>query len=217
MEIIAIDTPSHTQRRPTMKKLVTLFALPLLIAACSSSDYDEPPQPRGRGGYGGYGGGGEGAYNTPRGGEAAGGGAGLNIVPLTDWWHQPAIADPMKLTNDQFTALDKIASEHSDDIQRLDRDNGVALRDFRQVLDSNQPSTADVTEAAGRVRALRNTLFDRQVDMLAAERAVLTQTQWQTLEQQLRAARSQRGEGQGRPGGRGGRGMGGGRGRWPGF
>jgi hypothetical protein len=90
----------------------------------------------------------------------------------------------------------------------------VAMRDVRSVLDANQPSTADIVTAGQRLRTLRDTLFDRQIQMLAAERAILTQSQWQTLQQQLQARRSQRRQDNGYPR-RGGRGMGG-RGRFPG-
>jgi Spy/CpxP family protein refolding chaperone len=181
-----------------MKKSFVAFALSLLFVSCASTDYDEPPRTRGRG---------------P---SAEASADGLNIVPLTQWWREPAISGALNLTNDQFVALDRIAAERQDDITRLERDNGTALRDLRQTLDSNQPSVADITTAAQRVRALRDTLFDRQTEMLAAERTLLTQQQWQALQQQLRAERTQRDGGNGYPR-RGRGGMGGGRGRWPGF
>lgn len=180
-----------------MKRSVVVFALSLLFVACTSTDYDEPPRTR------------------ERGPSAEVSSDGLNIVPLTQWWHEPTISGALNLTNDQFAALDKIGAERQDDITRLERDNGTAFRDLRQTLDSNQPSVADITTAAQRVRALRDALFDRQAEMLAAERTVLTQQQWQALQQQLRAERSQRDDRNGYPR-RGRGGMGGGRGRWPG-
>lgn len=55
------------------------------------------------------------------------GGAGLDIIPLTDWWHQPTIANALNLTNDQFRALDKIASDSGDEVSRLEREGILAL------------------------------------------------------------------------------------------
>ncbi len=135
----------------------------------------------------------------------------LDMLPPADWWHQPMIADAVRLTSDQIAALDKIASSQ-DDITRLDRDMMVAMRDVRSVLDSNQPSTDDIVAAAQRLRTLRDTLFDRQVQLLAAERTILSRDQWQTLQQHLQDRRAQRRQDNGYPR-RGGRG---GRGRFPG-
>jgi Spy/CpxP family protein refolding chaperone len=137
----------------------------------------------------------------------------LDMLPPADWWHQPQIADAVRLTADQIASLDKIANDQ-DDITRLDRDMMVAMRDVRSVLDSKQPSNDDIMTAARRLRTLRDTLFDRQIQLLAAERAILSQDQWQTLQQQLQNRREQRRQDNGYPR-RGGRGMGG-RGRFPG-
>jgi Spy/CpxP family protein refolding chaperone len=139
--------------------------------------------------------------------------AALDMLPPADWWHQPQIADAVRLTADQIASLDKIANDQ-DDITRLDRDMMVAMRDVRSVLDSKQPSNDDIMTAAQRLRTLRDTLFDRQIQLLAAERAILSQDQWQTLQQQLQNRREQRRQDNGYPR-RGGRGMGG-RGRFPG-
>ena len=156
-------------------------------------------------GDGGYGGSGAARVST----------SGLDMLPPADWWHQPSIANGVNLTPDQYAALDKIAADQRDEVARMERDSTVGVRDLRQVLDSNQPSTDDIMAAAQRGRALRDNLFGRQVQMLAAERQVLSQQQWQTLQQQLQSERSQRREnGNPRRGGRGGMG---GRGRWPGF
>jgi hypothetical protein len=163
------------------------------------------------GGYGGRGGG-------MRGGGGGVGGADMLPMPPDDWWRDSRLADAVKLTGDQLIALDKIAHDSSDEIARLERDIPVAARDFRTVLGAEKPSVDDITGAATRLRSLRDALFDRQAQMLAAERGLLTQQQWQTLEDRLQARRTERNDrGNGgygpRNGGYGGRG---GRGRWPG-
>src|SRR5258708_35484478 len=126
------------------------------------------------------------------------------MLPPADWGHQPMIADAVQLTADQIASLDKIANDQ-DDITRLDRDMMVAMRDVRSVLDSSQPSTADIVAAAQRLRTLRDTLFDRQIQLLAAERAILTQSQWRARQQQLeeRPPPPRQGNGNTRRGGRG--------------
>ena len=90
---------------------------------------------------------------------------------------------------------------------------GAALRDFRIQLNSEQVASADIVTAGNRIKELRNAMFDKQLQTLAAERAVLTYDQWQMLQQQIQVQRQQqRNENQQRPGGRGQ-----GRGRWPGY
>ena len=186
-----------------MKRTLILLVVTASVLACASNDQEPPMRPRGGGDY----------PRTPR---ATVSSSGIDFLPFTDWWHEPAISGTLNLTNDQYTALDKISADRRDEISRLERDSTVAMRDLRQTLDSNQPTTGDITAAARRVRDLRDTLFERQVQMVAAEREVLTQQQWQTLQQQLQAERSDRRDGNyGGP--RRGRGGMGGRGRWPGF
>ena len=181
------------------KKAVALIAVVTLTAACSSSDYDEPQPQR-----------------APRAIPArAASAAGIDVLPPDDWWREPAITGSLNLTSDQLGALDRIAADQRDEIAKLERDSMTGMRDLRLVLEANQPSTAEITAAGSRVRALHDALFDRQVIMLAAERNVLTQQQWQQLQQALQSERSQR---RNDPyGGQRGRGRMGGRGRWPGF
>lgn len=185
-----------------MKRFAAVLALTLFAFACASSD-DDLGRPSARP---------DGPRPMPQETRAA---FALDMLPPPDWWHQPILVDAVHLSADQMTALDKIATDQADEIARLDRDSMVAVRDLRALLDSNQPATTDIVTAGQRLRSLRDTLFDRQLRMLAAERQVLTLDQWQTLQQQLQERRQQRMQDQGYPR-RGGRGMGG-RGRWPGM
>lgn len=180
-----------------MKSLALLLPLLVLPLACSSTDLDQPSYAPPRDDF-------------PAARPAAGG---LEFLPPAQWWRQPLLADAVKLTGDQIAALDKI--DQSQEIDRMDRDTGVAVRELRELLDSSQPAANDIVASGQRLRALRDTMFDRQLKMLADERAVLTQPQWQTLQTQLQERRTRRNQ-ENYPR-RGGRGMGGGRGRWPGF
>jgi hypothetical protein len=149
----------------------------------------------------------------------AGASDGLEMMPPSDWWRDPQISVAVALTADQVASLDRISHEQGDEIAKLDRDSMVAVRELRETFNVTQPAIADITAAGQRLRGIRDALFDRRVQMFAAERTLLTQTQWQALQQQLASSASNRPnrQNQGGRGGRGGRGgMGGGRGRFPG-
>ena len=188
-------------------KQIAAFALLALLTACASNDTYNPPPRRGRPAGADDGGRTVADRVTP---------GGLEMMPPADWWRLPQIAQAVNLSADQYSKLDTIATSQGEEIARLARDSMVAVRDLRQVLDSGQPASSDIVAAGQRLRSMRDTLFDRQLRMLADERAVLTQQQWQTLQDQLQERRSQRNMDNNYP--RGGRrgGMGG-RGRWPGF
>jgi Spy/CpxP family protein refolding chaperone len=184
-----------------MKRLAAAAAL-LLLAACASNDYDQPsqrPPMRGSGGYG---------FRPP---QATGP---LDMLPPAQWWHDPQIAATVNLTNDQIASLDKVAKDHEDEIARLDRDTLTAARDVRTLLETEQPSQGDIVAAAQRLRAIRDSAFEHQAQLLAAERGILTRQQWQSLQtaiqDQRRERRDDTGYPRGRRGGRGG-------GRWPGM
>jgi len=184
-------------------KCLAAIAL-LFLAACATDDYNQPPQ-RGpmRGGGGGYG------YRTPQGSGA------LDMLPPPQWWHDPQIATAVSLSNDQLTSLDQAAKQHEDEIARLERDSMTAARDLRALLDTEKPAPPEIVTAAMRVRAIRDSAFEQQVQLLAAERTILTKQQWDSLQSAMQSERQDRrdsgyGPRGGRRGGRGG-------GRWPGM
>ncbi|HEX3110468.1 MAG TPA: hypothetical protein VHU41_15335 [Thermoanaerobaculia bacterium] len=187
-----------------MKRLALVVIVSMV--ACSSSDYDEGPR-RPRGDWGGD------APAMVRGG----GGGLLDMMPPEDWWHDSRIAAAVNPTPDQIAKLDQIAKDHSaDDVTRLTRDTEVAMRDLRGTLDSDSPASNDIVTAATRVRTLRNDVFDREIQLLAAERSVLTKQQWKALQEAMHERpRDERRGGYGTRGGFGGRGRGRGPG-WPG-
>lgn len=185
--------------------------------ACSSSDNDEPRDRPAIGG-GDRGGG----YGRPARVRDTGPML-LDIVPDDAWWRDFTIAEPLDLTHDQFVALDKIVGDQRDEIARLERDLPTAAHDLRNALGADPISADDIKAAAQRVRSLRDALFDRQADMLSAERLVLTRQQWAKLVDGLQKERDDRINRRGTgdyPGGTRGGGRGGyprgGRGRpWP--
>jgi len=191
--------------------VVALSLLALAFVACTSDMDDRdrrPPQ--------GYPGGGDrGGFARAR---AEGAGDGLEFMPPSDWWHDPRISVAVNLTPDQASSLDRMSSEQNAEIAKLERDSMVAARDLRQMVESNQPSAADITAAGGRLRGIRDALFDRRVQLLASERTILTQQQWTALQDAIAASRTRdtNRPNRGGYGGRGGRGGMGGRGRFPG-
>jgi hypothetical protein len=193
-----------------MKRTLSLLALIILLAACTSDMDDRdrrPPQ--------GYPGGGEdrGGFARVR---AEGAGDGLEMMPPSDWWRDPRISVAVNLTTDQVSSLDRVSNEQSAEIAKLERDSMVAARDLRQMIESDQPSAADITGAGQRLRGIRDALFDRRVQLLASERTLLTQQQWTALQDAMTASRRDTNRPNRGYGGRGGRGGMGGRGRFPG-
>jgi len=181
-----------------MKRMMILAAA-IVIGSCATNDYDDPAPP------------------PERSRAAARVAGGLEIMPPQNWWRDDTIAGPVNLRSEQFSALDKIGADQGEPIVQLERDSAAAVRDVRAALDADPAVSDDIVAAGDRLRTLRDTLFDRQVRMLAAERQVLTREQWQRLEDQLQS-RTQRNRGNQYPrGGRGGRGgWGGRRPGWPG-
>jgi len=175
-------------------------SLLLFLCACATDNYQAPPPARGGG-----------ERSRMR---TSGGGSGLEMMPPDEWWRDARIATAVGLSGEQVAKLDAIGSEQGEPIARLERDGMLVARDLRVALDATNPTADDIAAAGRRVRELRGTLFDRQVQMVASERLVLTQEQWRTLQAQiLEERRPQRDEGY--PGGRRGRGGMGGGGRRP--
>jgi len=194
--------------RKSIVRLLFLSLVTLTFVTCTSDTGDTDRRPRS------YPGGADG--DRPGGFARASAGDLADLMPPGDWWHDPQISVAVALTPDQTTSLDRISHDQSDEIAKLDRDSMVAARELRETVESSQPATADITGAGQRLRGIRDALFDRRVQLLAAERTLLTQTQWNALQQALasrnRPDRNDRGVNRGR-GGRGGMG---GRGRFPG-
>ncbi|HEX9458684.1 MAG TPA: hypothetical protein VGA84_06035 [Thermoanaerobaculia bacterium] len=191
--------------RTTQVLLLSLATLTLVTCTSDSDDTDRRPRS--------YPGGAD--VGRPGIAARASAGDGLDMMPPGDWWRDPQISVAVTLTPDQLSSLDKIGHEQSEEIAKLERDSMVAARDLRTVVDSSQPSADDITGAGQRLRGVRDALFDHRVRMFSAERTLLTQTQWNALQQAL--ASRNRPDRDNRDGyGRRGRGGMGGRGRFPG-
>ncbi len=195
-------------KRIRIAHALLLTLVTIVFMSCTSDTDDSDRRPRS---YPGAADGGR-----PGGFARAGAGDGLDTMPPSDWWRDPKISVAVALSADQIASLDRISHEQAEEIAKLERDSMVAARELRETFDGSQPATADIVAAGQRMRGIRDALFDRRVQMFAAERTLLTQQQWQTLQQQIAANnRPDRGD-RGGNGARGGRGGRGGRGRFPG-
>lgn len=186
------------------RALVALGSLTLLlVAGCATTD-DSPPIPNR-------------VPRRDRGGERRMMGSDSGLLPPANWWHDPQITSAVRLTNEQILALDALQHERGDSIPGLRRDAQVAERDLQSLLGAEQVSTDDLVAAGHRIEALRTNAFDQEVRMLAGERALLSRSEWMSLQDALRQAQAERGE-DGRRDRNGGFGRGGrgGRGGWPG-
>src|SRR3954465_11517345 len=106
-----------------MKRTLSLLAL-VLVVACTSDMDDRRPQ--------GYPGGDRGGFARAR---AEGAGDGLEMMPPSDWWHDPRISVAGNLTPDQVASLDRMGNDQSAEIAKLARDSMVAARDLRQMVE----------------------------------------------------------------------------------
>src|SRR5258708_26643057 len=194
-------------KRTRIVHALFLSFVTIVFMSCTSDTDDSDRRPRS------YPGGGDGA--RPGGFARASAGDGLGAMPPADWWRDPKISVAVALSAGQTASLDRISHEQAEEIAKLEGASRVAARELRETFDGSQPAAADIVAAGQRMRGIRDALFDRRVQMFAAERTLLTQQQWQTLQQQIAANnRPDRGDrgGNGTRGGRGGRG---GRGRVP--
>jgi hypothetical protein len=193
-----------------MKRAVAVvFAI--LLTACSSAMDDNPPERRG-----GYGGG-----ERVRDSGALMGEGTRDAFPPSEFWRDPQLSSALRLSTDQYNQLDAIAHDPANDLQALRRESTAATRDLTLLLAADNPTRDDILAAGKRVRDARDAVVERNVRILAAERVILTKSQWDALQSELQSTRDNttrggRGNrGGGNFGGRGRRGGMGGGGIWP--
>lgn len=141
--------------------------------------------------------------------------SGLQLDLPASWWHQASLAEPLSLTGEQFQKLDAL-QQQQEDVARMERDGMVAMRELREAIDATNATAPDIVAAGSRLRAMRDTMLERQIALVAAEREILTREQWRQLRDELAAERrpergergGERGRGRGPGGGWGGRGGG---------
>jgi len=163
-------------------KRFTILVLMSLTAACSSSNGPDrrSEQDRRR------------ADSRPSYGRYRPSTGDLAMLPPGDWWRDTRVSGALHLSSGQVAELDRIQDEKGAGIAKLEQDKQSALDALREAVSSNQATTNSILEAGRRVQAIRDDIFERQLRLLAAERLVLSQLQWQTLQEQLPDSRMQR-------------------------
>lgn len=134
--------------------------------------------------------------------------AGVELMLPSTWWREPRLVEPLQLSSDQFSRLDALEPKQ-EEVERLQRDVLVAGRELRDALDGATPTAAEIVASGEHFRELHQTLLERQIELLAAEREILKSEQWTQLQSQIAAAT--RPQQMNRPGNRGRSGFGGGR------
>ncbi len=86
----------------------------------------------------------------------------------------------VKLTAEQTQKLDKLQKTQGEEIARLEREAMNASREVRAATNSDA-----ILAAGNRFAALRDQLLRKQIAMLAAQRAILTQAQWNALQREM--------------------------------
>lgn len=187
-----------------MKHRAAALLLLVFAIGCASSDDDPMNAPRAGGRRGGWGGGSAGQFQRP---DANDGGIG---ILADDWWHDPQISAAVNLSADQYKRLTDLGTKQSAERERLSQESANAMRDFRLMLDAENPTEADLEAAGKRLRDARDRVIAQQVENASEQRLILTKQQWQALQDAMREQRrNRRDEMGGRGGNRGG--MGGGR------
>ena len=85
----------------------------------------------------------------------------------------------VKLTAEQTQKLDKLKPQ-ADEIARLEREAMNASREVRAAANSEA-----ILAAGNRFAALRDQILRKQIALLAAQRAILTQAQWGSLQREM--------------------------------
>lgn len=116
----------------------------------------------------------------------------LTMLPPGDWWRDTRMSGALRLTPGQIAELDQLQDAKGAEIAKLEVDKQAALDALREAISSNQATTNSILEAGRRVQTVRDNIFNTQLRLLAAERLVLSQLQWQTLQEQLPDSRPQR-------------------------
>lgn len=177
-----------------MRKATLLLSL--LLTACSTVDDDTPVLGPTQGPM----------RDRARAGEMRRGAGGLlEMLPPARWWRDVHLAEGVDLTGEQIARLEEIYAGN-DEAMRLVRDRRDAMEAIEDTLERDRPAPEEITAAARRLREIDDALFERQLRTLIDVRQVLSQRQWERLEDNLEEDRRpmRMREGSGRDGGFGG-------------
>ena len=106
-------------------------------------------------------------------------------LPPGKWWRRAEVVRQLELTADQQERLDDVFREASDSL--IDAKAAVEKLQIRLRGEIDRPvlRRADIQRIAAELNAARGRLFERELMMLVDMRAVLNESQWNRLRQQL--------------------------------
>ena len=128
------------------------------------------------------------AQGPPPAGPGFGGGRGpleQSLAPLSGrgrFWNNPAIAESLKLTDEQRKAMDDILQQHLESLVDLRANAEKAELALRPLINADQLDEPRILAQIDQVAQARTALFKANASFLLALRAKLTPEQWKQVQ-----------------------------------
>lgn len=106
-------------------------------------------------------------------------------LPQGKWWRRAEVIQRLGLSDEQQNRLDVIFRNAAPDLIDLRANVEKSSIALRTELDQPQLNRTAIRAIATRLSEARGRLFDRELMMMIDMRAVLTDTQWNTMRAQL--------------------------------
>lgn len=110
------------------------------------------------------------------------------------WWNNPNVADRLKLSDDQRTAMDQILLDHRKDLIDKRATLEKAELDLSPMIAADQPNESQILEQIDKVTQARAELEKANARFLLAIRARLSPDQWKELKAWRAERQQQRGD-----------------------
>jgi periplasmic protein CpxP/Spy len=98
------------------------------------------------------------------------------------FWNNPAIAESLKLTDDQRKAMDEILQQHLESLVDLRANAEKAELALRPLINADQLDESRILAQIDQVAQARTALFKANAQFLLAIRAKLTPEQWKQVQ-----------------------------------
>jgi periplasmic protein CpxP/Spy len=115
----------------------------------------------------------------------------FGAMGVARFWHDPAVVNQLKITDEQQKSMDEILQEHRESLIDLDAGLQKAELKLGPMLKADQPNESEIEGQIDSIAQARANLEKANARFLLAIRAKLTPEQWKGL-QQLREQRMDR-------------------------
>ncbi len=112
-------------------------------------------------------------------------GAAFAQLPPGKWWRRPQIVNKLQITEQQQDKLDAVFRASAPELIDLRGAVEKANIALRGELDQTQLNRQNILREAARLNEARGKLFSRELAMMVDMRAVLSDTQWNGLREQM--------------------------------